>query len=210
MITENAIYKLIADIISKYDNDGVKITGTYVFPYYGSELNNSTLSQNFYDALGGLTTDKKYPLAFILPLKTMEKDLDNGAQELEVSVGFITTNKQLGGSLKNPNVQVGISNSLPQDDWEDMEIAARSTINALSFVFDDQLHHQYLASNMYFDTNKKPRTRRISFKNNDNVNGVIITFVIVCYRGFTYNSTSIEGYTKNDLYTVPMPNGLVT
>lgn len=210
MVTELAIYDFFKNIIAVY-KDGYIKGGFFPFPFYGLELNTQNLNQNFYNKLGNiLAQEKKYPISFSLPPQTTETSMSRGWQTMKFTVFFVTQAFQDGTAFKNANTALNISDSVAQDDWEGMEIAARSFVNALTYKCNllDEVNIG-LANNINVDKTTIPTVRRYSEMLNDKLNGVSITFAVNIFRGMEYQQISMPDYNLEALKNVPLPDGVI-
>lgn len=170
------LYALFKNILSKsYVIDGRFI----VAEGYGNDLNANNLDDVIKDALGGITTVKKYPLAVMMPPIDIVNDYDKGWIDFKCRMFFLTPSYNNGdSSIKSIDKSTNTSAHSIQFDWKDM----RECSGDFRKVFKKLVSCRNL-TNIIRDKQTPDITRRFSLMNNDRLSGVELEFEVSLFGG---------------------------
>ena len=120
-MNELNLYKLIQDIV----NGSYVMEGRFVvLNGKGKDLNADNFSNIVYDALGGMTSERKFPLVALFPPVNFPDYIHNW-NHYPLRMFFLTTVFNTGdGDIKEINPDARISDHTKEQCWADMERCA--------------------------------------------------------------------------------------
>lgn len=166
-MTEIFIYELFEEIL----RHSTVIEGRFAVVKSGADLNEANHAELVRDAIGGLTDARKYPAAILLPPSEMVPSYHKGWSTFRMTMYFLTKHGRTGANeLKTPDYDALISEHTVMQDWKDMRECAgdfRVAFNRVS---------RKLISSLRENNGNPDMIERVSWTNNDMLNGVRISF----------------------------------
>lgn len=182
------LYALFKNILTK----STVIEGRFmVAEGYGNDLNANNLDDVIKDALGGITTVKKYPIAVMMPPVDIVDDYDKGWIDFKCRIFFLTPSYNNGdSSIKSIDKSTNTSKHSIQYDWKDM----RECSGDFRKVFNKLIKKRNL-STVVREKQTPDITTRFSLMNNDRLSGVEVAFEVSLFGGCDiadYSDTAID------------------
>ena len=170
-MNELFIYNLFQEIL----NHSTVIEGRFAVIKSGADTNESNHGELVRDALGGLTTTRKYPAAVLLPPMEIVPSYNKGWSTYRMVMYFLTLDGRTGANeLKTADYDALISDHPVTHDWKDMRECAGNFRVAFNNVV-----RQPSVINQVRDNHTNPDMyERISWAGNDKVNGVRVSFEV--------------------------------
>jgi hypothetical protein len=166
------------------------------------ELNTSNLEEITIDAFGAIKTNRKYPIAILLPPTEI---LDNYADDedytpYQLRMLFLTQTYNGSNGIKSPNFMNNTSQHPVRYDWKDMRECARNFRKAFIAVTENQKKEKYI-----LDGQGEDFIQRLSNIGNDKLSGVIISFKVLLFEPCKltdYDPDDLENITieKTDIH----------
>lgn len=152
---------------------------------YGNDLNANSFDNYITDALGGITTPRKYPAAVLCPPQETVKDRDLGWSVFHLRMYFLTTTYHDGlADIKGIAGDTNTSTHQIMHDWKDMRECAgnfRQILNKLVLA--------RTLSQLIREVQNSPDVyERYSLMNNDRVSGVCMSFDMQLFTGCAISS----------------------
>lgn len=161
---------------------------------YGNDLNTNNLGEIVKDALGGITTVKKYPLALMMPPYEIVQDVSKGWSRFKVRLFFLVPQYSNNG-IKNPNAFNNTSEHTIIQDWKDM----RECAGDFRVFLEQVLIGKRLVNQIRIPDNSIDVYERFSNVGNDKLSSVMISFDIELF-----NSCDLKDYNLNDLNEIEL------
>lgn len=161
---------------------------------YGNDLNTDNLGEIVKDALGGITTLKKYPLALMMPPYEIVQDVSKGWSRFKVRLFFMVP-KFSNNGIKNPNAFNNTSEHTIIQDWKDM----RECAGDFRVFLEQVLIAKRLVNQIRIPDNSIDVYERFSNVGNDKLSSVMISFDIELF-----NSCNLSDYNINDLNEIEL------
>ncbi len=170
MANELGVYQLFKNILSA----STVIEGRFVIlNRIAADMNSSNFGEDVLDALGGLTVKKKYPA--VVMMAPYETSLNDGKRtsSMKFEMYFLTKDGVTGdGNVKNRDVETNRTTHTKEEDWKDMrEVAGNFRIKLREIVGKPPVCNQVREVK-----DSRDEYSRITYKMNDNVNGVKLCF----------------------------------
>jgi hypothetical protein len=173
-MNELDIYELFKKILSRSKT----IEGRFsVAVGYGNDLNTNNLGEIVKDALGGIVTNKKYPLALMMPPYEIVPDSTKGWSRFKVRLFFLTLQYSNNG-IKSPNQFSNTSEYTILQDWKDM----RQCAGDFRRYIDEYLICEHLLNKIRIPDNSTESYERFSNVGNDKLVAVMIAFDIEIFN----------------------------
>lgn len=139
----------------------------------GNDINTENLNEIVKDALGAITSKRKYPLCILLPpVDEVDNYIDNSFSSYTLTMYFLTQAFNGSNGIKSPNFLNNTSDHSIPLDWKDMRECAMNFRKAFIKI-TDKPGYKFIR-----DCQSKDLISRVSNMGNDNLNGVKITFDI--------------------------------
>lgn len=152
----------------------------------GNDLNTENLNEVVKDALGSITSIRKYPLCVLMPpVEELDNYIDGDYSNLTLTVYFLTQAFNGSSGIKKTNVFNNTSDHSTILDWKDMRECAVNFRKA--FVQVTQAN-----GNIIRDGQKKDLIVKISNIGNDNLNGVKLVFDVQIFSECVLNDYELE------------------
>jgi hypothetical protein len=173
-MNELDIYELFKKILSRSKT----IEGRFsVAVGYGNDLNTNNLGEIVKDALGGIITNKKYPLALMMPPYEIVPDATKGWSRFKVRLFFLTPQHSNNG-IKNLNQFNNTSDYPVIQDWQDM----RQCAGDFRSYLDHYLIENHKLNQIRIPDNTAETYERFSNVGNDKLVAVMIAFDIEIFN----------------------------
>jgi hypothetical protein len=156
---------------------------------YGNDLNLNNLGEIVKDALGGITTLKKYPACIMMPPYEMMGDTYKNWSLFKVKLFFCVPQFSNHG-IKNPNSFNNTSEHNIQQDWKDMRECAGDFRKFTEEIF----YQKELLNKIRIPDNSIDYYERYSQVGNDKLSVVSLSFDIEIF-----NSCELKDYDLNDI-----------
>lgn len=194
-------YPFIEDLFSSIMKKSRAIQGRFFMcPRYGVEISSDQLEQVLTDEVKPIT-GSKYPLALMMPPRSVSEFLDNQQWEhYRAVMFFLTTSYTTGtGQVKTPNKATRTSTHTIPQDWHDMKRAAIGFIRVL-----DIFHRKHRLHTNLFRLGGSGKNEKIldpvSLTGLDRVSGIRLDFSFSLFTG-----CELEDYNINDIDSITVP-----
>lgn len=170
MANELGVYQLFKNILSA----SMVIEGRFVIlNRIAADMNSSNFGEDVNDALGGLTTSKKYPAVVMTPpIETSIND-DKGMYTMRFDMYFLTKYGITGdGDVKSKDLETNRSLHTKEQDWKDMREVAANFRRKLR----ELIRRPPVCNEIREVKDSRDEYYRITYKMNDNVNGIKLCF----------------------------------
>lgn len=174
----------------------------FVAEGYGNDLNVGNYNDIIKDALGSYKPmERKYPVSVMMPPLEIVESYAKGWSRFKIDQFFLTTSGYTGvGELKNHNRATNVGEHAIQQDWKDM----RQVAGDFRVKFDELIKKNGYQKYLYSATDSVDIYRRVSNMNNDNLNGVHLSYEVKLNLGCMvqdyYEPTSITLPPLEDIH----------
>lgn len=148
---------------------------------WGAALNQENFGSIIKDALGGLTTARKYPAHIMMPPVELVEGYTEGWSQYRCVSLFVTTPHQSEGKMLRPNLATNQSEHTVEQAWKDMSTAAKS----FRQVFNNTVKRNNLAGRIRADSTRPDTLERITDTGNDAVSGIVLTWGVKLFNPCT-------------------------